>query len=477
MNKKQFLLGAQCSKALYLNNNFDVLSEEYEFVNSLREQSIEVEDLCAQVHFPDAIINPDLDLLSKAQSGQQFRHVTFSKHGWSTTVDFVVKQDDGFVLYESVLGSKPEQQYIDEISYSVKLARDCGITVSEANLVMVDTSSVWPDKQSFFVIEDVTYLASSYEERITNIQSNLIDVVLLDAEPDQQIGSHCKKPTTCPYKSHCNKSDSPTIFDIPRLSKKKEAVLRESGITYISDMSFDAWEDYSLTTNQNAVVRTILTQEEFIDYDAVSEEIDSWAYPHIYLDFETDNKAIPMFEGLHPFEQVPFQYSMTIVFEDGSEVKRGFFHADSSDPRQAFAKSLSMHLDEFGVGTLIAYYASFEKSVMNRLCHHVPEVEKTFKLALTKLEDLFVVVKNNVRHHAFKGSYSLKSVLPVLVPELDYSDLELRNGTDAQLNFRRILNQEVVDDALVQNAIAYCDRDVEAMVRIKDVLTPNGAAV
>ena len=50
-----------------------------------------------------------------------------------------------------------------------------------------------------------------------------------------------------------------------------------------------------------------------------------------------------------------------------------------------------------------------------------------------RLWDLLPVVRNHVYHPAFAGSYSLKGVLPALVPEMTYQGMAVANGQDAGL--------------------------------------------
>jgi hypothetical protein len=50
------------------------------------------------------------------------------------------------------------------------------------------------------------------------------------------------------------------------------------------------------------------------------------------------------------------------------------------------------------------------------------------------------VVRNHVYHPAFDGSFSLKAVLPALVPEMTYDGMEVPNGQAAGLAWESMIS-------------------------------------
>src|SRR5262249_10356070 len=92
-----------------------------------------------------------------------------------------------------------------------------------------------------------------------------------------------------------------------------------------------------------------------------------------------------------------------------------------------------------------------------------------------KLIDLHPVVRNNVYHPGFRGSFSLKYILTPLVPELTYSDLVIIDGLVASVEIARLLF--VADkipahdrDRLREDLLSSCERDTWAMVRLVETL-------
>ena len=71
-----------------------------------------------------------------------------------------------------------------------------------------------------------------------------------------------------------------------------------------------------------------------------------------------------------------------------------------------------------------------------------------------------------------KGSYSIKYVLPALVPELSYNDLEIKEGGTASNTFLSMVNGTFAGDVeeTRKQLLEYCELDTYDMVKILDVL-------
>ena len=68
---------------------------------------------------------------------------------------------------------------------------------------------------------------------------------------------------------------------------------------------------------------------------------------------------------------------------------------------------------------------------------------------------------------------SIKSVLPALIPELSYNDLEIKDGGTASNTFLSIVNGTFQGDLQVarKQLLEYCKLDTYAMVKILEKLT------
>lgn len=166
-------------------------------------------------------------------------------------------------------------------------------------------------------------------------------------------------------------------------------------------------------------------------------------YELYHLDFETFQQAIPEFDGCRPYEQIPFQYSLHIEYEDGKLEHLEFLAKEGQDPRRALAEHL-MNIHD-------------------------------------NIHDLMIPFQKQYYYSAaMQGSYSIKYVLPALWPgdpELNYHNLEgVHNGSEASASFADMTNHTPEEIAVMrENLLKYCGLDTYAMVKVlrklKEIVT------
>jgi hypothetical protein len=104
-----------------------------------------------------------------------------------------------------------------------------------------------------------------------------------------------------------------------------------------------------------------------------------------------------------------------------------------------------------------------------------PEHAAFFADLDARLVDLMDVFKNgHYRHPGFRGSASLKKVLPVLVPEMSYAGLLIGDGEAAMQAWWRLVEGDLEPGPraeLEQALLEYCAQDTGAMVEIWKELT------
>jgi hypothetical protein len=194
--------------------------------------------------------------------------------------------------------------------------------------------------------------------------------------------------------------------------------------------------------------------------------------PVDYLDFETISLAVPRYPDTHPYERVPFQWSLHRR-EDGGAVAHHEFLADGrGDPRRAFAETLLARTRDDARPILV--YSDFESEVLAELARALPDLAADVQTVRARLRDLLAIVRAHVYHPNFRGSFSLKMVAPALVPGFGYDDLAaIHNGAEATVQFARIAASECrgEEEARLRAALlAYCKRDTEALLRVHDAL-------
>jgi hypothetical protein len=189
------------------------------------------------------------------------------------------------------------------------------------------------------------------------------------------------------------------------------------------------------------------------------------------MDFETVNPAIPRFPGMHPYDQLPFQWSVHVQRQPGAPLEHyEFLATDANDPRRQFISSLCAALGESGS---IVVYSSFESQRLSDLASWFPEFADRIGAIQARLFDLLPVVREHVYHPAFAGSYSIKSVLPALVPEMTYEGMQVANGQDAGVAWGLLIRgtMDAVERGKIEKALLdYCGQDTLAMVKLLEMM-------
>jgi predicted RecB family nuclease len=292
-------------------------------------------------------------------------------------------------------------------------------------------------------------------------------VLSMPKAPDIAPGKHCMSPVTCEFFDRCNPPlPNDHIGYLPRLHASAEEELEEMGVESIHDVP----EDFQLTEIQRRAATCVQTGEPWFSLE-LGKALESLSYPLYFTDFESVNPAVPRFPLMRPYDQLPFQWSVHVLRQPGAEPEHYEFLAmDASDPRHEFIESLCNTLGESGN---ILVYSAFESQRLSELGAYLPEFADRIKQIQTRLWDLLPVVRNNVYHPAFAGSFSLKYVLPALVPEMTYAGMEVANGQDAGLAWESLMREgldQAEGERIRKALLNYCGQDTLAMIRLVERL-------
>src|SRR6266700_6476107 len=226
-------------------------------------------------------------------------------------------------------------------------------------------------------------------------------------------------------------------------------------------------DDFELSEFQRRVCTAMQTGQPWFSAD-LKTDFESLKYPLYFMDFETVNPASQRFSGMRPYDHLPFQWSVHVQRDPGAAVEHYEFLAmDSSDPRHAFISSLCKALGEHG--SIGVYNQQFESERLWELAGWLPEYTQRIRGIQRRLWDLLPVVRNHVYHPAFGGAFSLKAVLPALVPEMTSEGMEVPNGQAAGLAWEAIIggNCSHADRQAKRKALLdYCGQDTLALVKL-----------
>ena len=210
------------------------------------------------------------------------------------------------------------------------------------------------------------------------------------------------------------------------------------------------------------------------DPEKISEFLDTMSYPLYFLDFETVQPLIPRWRGTRPYQQLPTQFSLHVVNENGSLEHREFLAQHGSDPRRSVAEALVASIPMGSCS--VAWNMSFEKARIAEMADSFPDLAGHLLSIAEGMVDLMVPFSKGWAYvPGMNGSASIKAVLPAMFPdseELDYHALEgVHNGVEAMDAFLRLESMEPAEaEATREQLLRYCELDTLAMVRIWEAL-------
>lgn len=335
--------------------------------------------------------------------------------------------------------------------------------ISYINNKYVKQGEIDPDK--LFKIESVHDVAKEKQEEVSANIENFKEIISKNKIPDTVIGIHCLKPFICDFFGHCWKHIPETsVFNIENLYNIRKFDLYYDGIVEFKDIP----EDYPLNESQRLQVESHLNRKVTIEKEPLQNFLSKLEYPFFFLDFESFQPVVPLYDQSRPYQQIPFQYSLHVQKEPGEEYHHIEFLSDGfNDPRLEFIESLIQNIGTSG--SIVVFNKTFEIMILNHIARDFPQYSEEIEKIKLRIVDLMEPFKS--KHYytpQMKGSYSIKKVLPALVPELGYDDLEISNGTAAGRAFESLLQMEDTAEKkdLKKNLLEYCKMDTLAMVKV-----------
>lgn len=475
LSKSLILKGMQCPKALYLQKNPpDFKIPPKPDLEAKFRAGHEV-GILAQQLFPGGIEVPfeGLSVPEQIEQTQQLidsgaeviYEASFEYDGIFVKVDILVKDGDGWQIHEVKMSTSVKEVNLNDVAIQFYVLGQAGLLISGAYLVYINKQYVRQgeiDVQQLFasqdVLEEVVDRQPGFLELIDDLRLNL-----QGNEPQIDIGPHCSDPYDCDYVPYCwQHIPENSIFDLKGRGIKKFDYY-DRGIIRFEDIQLD-----DLNKAQRQQVEATLNQTDSIDQQAVSSFLDTLWYPLYHLDFETFNTAIPKFDGTRPYQQVPFQYSLHVQPEAGAEPQHFEFLAQPNvDPRRDLIGQLLELIPEDAC--VLTYNQAFEKGVLRELANLFPDLAEAINMRLENVRDLMVPFrKRDVYRWPMRGSYSIKEVLPAMVPNLSYSGMEIADGMAAMQAYHVMCELALGADLgqLRKSMLEYCRLDTLAMVRI-----------
>jgi hypothetical protein len=250
------------------------------------------------------------------------------------------------------------------------------------------------------------------------------------------------------------------------ITKRQKEALISQGIWEITDIP----EDFPLKWHQRQQVKAIMDGEAQFDEELIKQELDKLVYPVYFLDYETYNSAIPIFDGFSPQQQIPFQYSLHKISDPNAKLEHfEFLSTVNGDPGPELVNHLIHDLGT--TGSVVVWNKSFEMSRNKEMAKRRPDYARFLEGVNARVFDLMdIFYRGYYMHPDFHGSYSIKHVLPVMVPELTYEGLMIGKGDQAMIAWWEMINSpndsEAKKQITIDALLKYCELDTLAMVEI-----------
>lgn len=485
LSKSLYIRGLQCEKSLWLKKKKPgVLQAPDDGAQAVFDTGTSVGELACELFSGGERIEYTGDFGSQiARTKELIEHgikviyeATFCFDGILVMVDILRICEDGLIINEVKSLTSVKEVYIDDASIQYYVISSLGYKVSAVNIIHIDSGYVRGEKlelDKFFHTEDVTEQVRQKQADIPQILSKFDEILSKDTEPEIDIGPHCSNPYDCDAWKYCWREQRGipeySIFDISRLRSDKKFELYKSGVVKFEDIK----ELDKFNASQQIQIRSELSGEQIIDKEAIKEFLETLSYPLYHLDFETFQQAVPEFVGLSPYEQIPFQFSIHKDDGKGNLEHFEFLVEVGADPRYELALNLIKFIPQDAC--VLAYNMSFEKRVIRRLAEIYPQISNELMAIHSNIKDLMApFVSKSYYHPKMRGSYSIKYVLPSLVPEFEsaYNDLNLiHHGGEAMQAYEAMAYMPAKErDAYKKALLAYCKLDTLAMVKVLEKL-------
>ena len=401
---------------------------------------------------------------------------TFQTGDLAARSDVVVtdKTTGEIEIFEIKSSSSIKEEHYDDVAFQKVVAERAGARVRRSHVIIMNGEYVREgdiEIEQLFKIEDVT---ATVDLRLADTETQIQKAFeYLSSVPVPSLADYCvANKLDCQFiKVNFPGLPDYTVFDISYLKHEKRRQLLADGIIDIVDVP----DDFPLSAKQRIQVEAARNNSIIIDRDEIIRRMNEWEYPLHFLDYETFAYAIPQFDGIKPFQQMCFQYSLHTIDRPSAKLRHsGYLSRGDDGPPRSVAEHLRDSMAG-GIGTVFVWYEGFEKKRNEEMAEMFPDLADFFKEVNAKTYDLMKIFAENLYIHPdFKGKTSIKKVLPVLVPSLSYEELGISEGLAATIKWFRAATWTSMNDAerlqIFNDLQEYCELDTIAMVEIFRVL-------
>jgi len=474
LSKTKYLDGLQCPRLIWTQfHEPERIPETDPVTQHIFDQGHLVGELARKL-FPGGIdistdgfmgnISSTLDLLKNREplfeagilAGKLYSRVDILSHAG----------EEGWDIVEVKSSTSVKGVHIDDVAYQRYCCNQSGLNIRKCYLALINNQYVRDgeiDPEGLFNIHDVTDQVEGASVGIQDKIDSIMEVIGQETCPETIIGPHCRVPYECPLTDCWDHLPEHNIFTL-YYGGKKSFEMYNSGIVTVGEIP----NDYKLNDKQRIQQACVASGEPYVDKEAIHGFLSSLEYPLYYLDFETIGPAVPLFDGIRPYQNIPFQFSLHVVKDEFSQPEHfSFLAKGTDDPRPNLLVELQNAIAN--EGNILAYNKGFEEGILRDMAKAFPDYSDWIEQVCGRLVDLLAPFRNfDYYHPAQKGSASLKAVL-LAITGRGYEDLGISDGQVASVTFLAAIYGDMpkAERAQVMSDLEeYCGRDTEGMIWI-----------
>jgi hypothetical protein len=482
LSKSRFIAGLQCGLRLW----YECYNPGLASVISAAQQAIfdmghEVGELATRLYPGGILIKEDhlhheegVQATLNAMEDNRVPAIyeaAFTGDGVRIRADILERLDYGeWNLIEVKSSTSIKDIYMQDIAIQYHVLRKSGVNIDRAFLMHVNNQYVYDgnnlDLKKFFKLSDLTERVIDIQDEISGIIDEYDNMLKQPDPPDILPSRHCMTPHECEFWGYCTR-DMPEhwVMELTGITQKRLNDLIAMNIRDIRDIP----EDFHLSALQKRIRNSVINNQEYMAAE-LRTGLEDVEYPLHFLDFESIGPAIPRYEGTRPYQTIPFQWSDHILYPDGRLEHREYLCDEDKDPGKEFIDTL---IGSLGIKGSIFTYTKYENMVIQALAERIPRLSEMLVHIPGRFRDLCALIKKYYYHPGFHGSFSLKSVLPALVPEMSYQKLAVKEGDQASVEYLRMIHPSTTPEEkakIRKELLTYCGYDTLAMVRIREEL-------
>ena len=484
LTKSGFLRGWQCPKALFSSVFEPGVVAAPDPQSVARMASGRRIGLLARELFPgggEAWPHPLFDASAAAErtasliagrSPAIFEATLMTADGLRAAVDILAQGRRAWRLIEVKSSTSVKDEHLPDVAFQLSVARAAAVEIESVEILHLNSDYVRMsalDVSALFTAQPVTAEAEALLPEVAASAAGLLRLLRDGRRPDVPIGPHCLRPRECDCRDACwAEVPRGSVLEIAHLTWEKKFHLYDQGIRRIEDVP----HDIELPKRSRLHITAHQGGQPIVDSAGLRAFLARLAFPVFLLDFETVAPAVPLWDGTHPYQQIPFQYSLHVLRgPDTASEHTGFLAEPGPDPRPAFLHSLLPATA--GTGSILAYHMPFELGVMRQLAEAFPVFRDEITKRLPRMDDLIKPFR--AWHYwvpEMGGSFSIKSVAPALAPDLSYEGLEIADGLAASRTYEELLAglARETTERKKRALRAYCKQDTLAMVRVLEAV-------